>query len=289
MRFLRRWRGQIVQVSRQLWCGSLRTHCSKECGLVQVRHTCQGWRMCAIMATQTGALRLRVIEGHCRPVGCNVATGTVISCLQMRLRFSSSWCVVAVVAAKAGGGSHNRIIVLECCASPAVEIGVAQLAIIRGCRMSREGRLSKCGRMCRCTIMAGEAVCCICCFRMVENCARERGCVVATFAGVRGFEMRWRFTGGARCTSVTTEAIVRNHAVVRFGVWSPKSLSCGMPRNPDPQMQDGWLDVQQHIAGHCRDSLHMLLSRCCRGQNGMAGRPLLYDSLHRYQDVGGCG
>lgn len=83
-----------------------------------------------IMATHTGALRLRVIKRNSGPVQCDVAAGAVGAGLEVCLQFASSRCVIAVMAGKASRHGNNRVIVFECCACPTVKAGVTAHAVI---------------------------------------------------------------------------------------------------------------------------------------------------------------
>ncbi len=121
------------------------------------------------MAREAGASGLRVVKQFASwlPNGCQMASRTVVRCLEMGRCLAKRGGMVVIVTAEARGGGDNRVCMLEGRRSPGRRGCVAILAGVAGSEV--RGRLPGGGKMGGCVVMAGKAVCRIGGFRVHED------------------------------------------------------------------------------------------------------------------------
>jgi hypothetical protein len=122
-------------------CRPFRCHVAAIAGIacVEVRIIfTQGRRMRIVMAAETGALCLGVVERDSGPVRCDVARRAIIRGFKMGIGFAQSRSMGwrTIMTAKAAGGGNHRVIVAEVHGrSPSRKAGVARHAVIRRFQM----------------------------------------------------------------------------------------------------------------------------------------------------------
>jgi hypothetical protein len=110
-----------------------------------------------VMATETGALCLGMVESNCGPIRRDVARSAIIRGFKMGIGLAQGWRMgcCAIMTAKAAGGGNHRVIVAEVYGRcPSCEAGVARHAVIgrfqMGARLGIGWRVG--------SIMAGKAI-----------------------------------------------------------------------------------------------------------------------------------